>query len=207
MVLSNFFAGAIVVLIVGTVVFCIIQALLAYKAYRGRRLVTCPETEKPAAVRINAAKAATDAIFGKTQIRLDQCSRWPERQDCGQACLAEIKADPAQCLVWNKVNAWYQGKSCAYCQKPFGEIHWHDRHPALLAPDHTSLQWNEVPTEKLPEIFATYLPVCWNCYIAETFRRQHPEMVVNRRWEREADGAYVPKQVDALPVPKPTSQN
>jgi hypothetical protein len=104
------------------------------------------------------------------------------------------------------VNEWYKGKSCAYCQKPFTEIHWHDRHPALLAPDRTSVQWNEIAAEKLPEMFATYLPVCWNCYIAETFRRQHPEMITERRWERGAGGEYVPKEEPAPAASKPTPQ-
>ena len=26
----------------------------------------------------------------------------------------------------------------------------------------------------------THLPVCWNCHIAESFRREHPELVVDR---------------------------
>jgi hypothetical protein len=38
--------------------------------------------------------------------------------------------------------------------------------------------------------------------VAETFRKQYQERVVDRRWERGTNGAYVTKQVDALPVPK-----
>jgi hypothetical protein len=105
------------------------------------------------------------------------------------------------------VKEWYRGKACAYCQRPFGEIHWHDRQPALLAPDRISVQWDEVPAQKLPEVFATHLPICWNCHIAETFRRQHPEMVTERRWERNASGAYEPKNVPVLPVPKQMPRN
>ncbi len=202
MVGSNLILAMIIVLVAGGVVFGSAVALRTYLRYRGKRVITCPETRKAAAVHVNATNAARKAIFGKSYVRLDQCSRWPERQNCGQECLSQVNADPAACLVWNIVDQWYKGKSCAYCQKPFANIHWHDRHPALMAPDHTCVQWNEVAPEKLPEVFESYLPVCWNCYIAETFRRQNPEKVVERTWERGAGGEYVPKEDSAAPVAK-----
>ena len=102
--------------------------------------------------------------------------------------------------MWNIVAEWYKGKNCAYCQKPFLEIHWHDRRPALLSPERVAKQWDEIPAEKLPEVFETHLPVCWNCFIAETFRRQNAERVLDRNWERGAGGEYVPKsEVEAVP--------
>jgi hypothetical protein len=194
MVLGNLILAAVFVLLAGTLVFGMIVGVRNYLRYRGQRLVTCPETHQAAAVHVDASKAAATALIGKQEIRLDQCSRWPERRLCGQECLSEVNADPAHCLVWNIVAHWYNGKSCAYCQKPFTEIHWHDRHPALLSPERVATQWTEVPPEQLPVIFETYLPVCWNCYIAETFRRQNPERVTNRNWDRGAGGEYVPKE-------------
>jgi len=207
MVGSNFILAMIIVFVAGAVVFGSAMALRTYLRYRGKRVITCPETRKAAAVHVNATNAARKAIFGKSYVRLDQCSRWPERQNCGQDCLSQVNADPAACLVWNIVDQWYKGKACAYCQKPFANIHWHDRHPALMAPDHTCVQWNEVAPEKLPEVFESYLPVCWNCYIAETFRRQNPEKVVERTWERGPGGEYVPKEDAATPVAKPATHN
>jgi len=144
MVGSNLILAMIIVLVAGGVVFGSAVALRTYLRYRGKRVITCPETRKAAAVHVNATNAARKAIFGKSYVRLDQCSRWPERQNCGQDCLSQVNADPAACLVWNIVDQWYKGKACAYCQKPFANIHWHDRHPALMAPDHTCVQWNEV---------------------------------------------------------------
>ena len=179
---------------VATLSFGLAVALASYFRYGGKRVVHCPETKQPAAVHINLARVAREAIRRAPDLKLDQCSRWPERASCGQECLAELKADPDQCLVWNMVDAWYTGKSCAYCQKPFGEIRWHERQPALLGPDRSLLQWNEVPAENLPQIFQNYLPVCWNCYIAEAFRRKSPGRVVDRPWERGPGSEYVPKQ-------------
>jgi hypothetical protein len=194
MVLTNLILAAILVLGIGAVVFGVTIGLRAYLRYRGERLVTCPETHKAAAVHVNAGKAATTALLGKQEVRLDQCSRWPEKKNCGQECLSQVNADPENCLVWNIVAMWYRGKSCAYCQKPFSQIQWHDRHPALLSPDHVAKQWNEIPAEELPEVFETHLPVCWDCYIAETFRKQNPDRVLDRKWERGAGGEYVPKE-------------
>jgi hypothetical protein len=193
MVLTNLILAAILAVLIGGSVFGLVLAFRTYLRYRGQRLVTCPETHQPAAVHVNAAKAMTATLIGKQEVRLDQCSRWPEKRNCGQECLGEVNADPQQCLVWNIVADWYKGKSCAYCQRPFGEIHWHDRHPGLLSPEHVIKQWNEVPAEQLPEIFRTHMPVCWNCYVAETFRRQNPDKVLDRKWERGAGGEYVPK--------------
>jgi hypothetical protein len=193
MILSNLILAAILVLLIGSMVFGIALGFRTYLRYRGQRLVTCPETHETAAVRVNAGKAASMTLIGKQEVRLDQCSRWPEKRNCGQECLSQVNADPEHCLVWNIVAEWYKGKSCAYCQKPFGEIHWHDRYPALLSPERIAKQWNEIPAVQLPGVFQTHLPVCWNCYIAETYRRQNPDRVLNRSWERGVGGEYVPK--------------
>ena len=169
----------IVIVGIGLVVW-LSEAVRAFTRYRGKMLFTCPETTKAAAVEIDAADAARTALFGRAKIHLSECSRWPERRNCGQECLSQLGADPRGCLVWTKVVDWYRGRSCAYCHKPFAELHWHDHPPALMGPSRKTVQWNEVPAEKLPEVFETYLPVCWNCHIAETFRREYRERVVDR---------------------------
>ena len=200
---SNLILGAIAILLFGGMVFGLSFSIRTYRRFRGQRLITCPETQNPDAVHVNVARAARSAFFGKEQVRLDQCSRWPERQGCGQECLSQVHTDPQNCLVWNIVAAWYNGKSCAYCQKAFTEMHWHDRHPAVLSPDRIAKQWNEIPAETLPEVFEMYLPVCWDCYIAETFRQQNPDRELDRGWERGAGGEYVPKP--ETPVPSKTA--
>jgi hypothetical protein len=163
--------------------FLIYRGVIASRTwleFRGERLVTCPETKRTAAVSVAAGKAAKAAFQHAPALQLKECSRWPERADCGQDCLSQVEADPAGCLVWNIVSDWYADKQCAFCKKPFGHINWHDHRPALLDRDRKTVQWTDVPPEKLPEIFETHLPVCWNCHIAESFRREHPELVTNR---------------------------
>jgi hypothetical protein len=197
---NNLILAAIAVLLGGGIIYGLVLSIRTYLRFRGQRMITCPETQNPAAVHVNVAKAASKALFGKEQVRLDQCSRWPERQNCGQECLSQVHAEPQHCLVWNIVGEWYHGKSCAYCHKPFMDMHWHDRHAALLSPERVAKQWNEIPAETLPQVFQTYLPVCWDCYIAETFRRQNPDRVLDRAWDRGASGEYVPKEEAHAPA-------
>jgi len=161
------------------------RTLRAYFKLRGKRLVTCPETRKPAAVDLDAAHLAGDAAFGSPPLRLSECSRWPERQGCGQECLKQIEAAPQGCLVRRIVADWYAGKACVICGKPVDTAEeWAGHVPALLKPEKITIYWDEVAPERLPEVFQTHSPVCWSCHIAETFRHDHPELVVDRpaRW-------------------------
>jgi hypothetical protein len=173
----------IVLLTIALFIFRAIPAARAYLDYRGKRLVTCPETQKTAAVDVNAREAALGAFLREPTLQLKQCSRWPERQNCGQDCLEQIEISPENCLVWSIVSKWYEGKACVFCHKQIGPLHHLDHAPALLAPDFKTVEWNQIRPEQLPEIFATHQPVCWNCHVAETFRRLHPELVVERKLE------------------------
>ena len=178
----------------------LIMVTRTYLKYRGKRLVTCPETRNPAAVHVNAGKAAVDVLEGKqARIRLGQCSHWPDRERCGQECLSQIENDPEGCSVWSIAQQWYRGRACAFCRQPIEKIHWHDHRPALLSPEKKTVQWSEIPAEKLPEVFETHLPVCWSCHIAETFRRERPERIVDRPWKRGAMGEYVADEPEELP--------
>ena len=174
---------AVLVLAVALFVFRSIPGLRAYFKFRGKRLVTCPETHKSEAVDIAAGEAALGAFFNEPTLRLNQCSRWPEREDCGQDCLQQFEVNPENCLVWNIVSKWYEGKSCVFCHKPIGPLHQLDHAPALLGPDFKTAEWKGIRPEQLPEIFSTHQPVCWNCHIAENFRRLHPDLVTDRAYE------------------------
>ena len=169
------------------VIFLLLRVVVAaYLKFRGTRVITCPETETPAAVEVDARLAAISAVRGKPELRLTDCSRWPEREGCGQDCLRQIEASPKACLVRSILTQWYQGKACVYCGQSFGEIHWHDHRPALMNAERRTVEWAEVPPEMIREVLATHLPVCWNCHLAESFRREHPELVVDRSWKSEA---------------------
>ena len=151
-----------------------------FRRFRGDRLIICPETKGYEAVKVNASLAGFSAAMGAPALRLEDCSRWPMRAGCGQECLHQIEGAPESCLVGNIVIRWYEGKQCAVCRRPFGHLHWHDHPPALLDSEQRTRLWRDVPFAELPRILASCAPVCWSCHIALTFRREHPDLIVDR---------------------------
>jgi hypothetical protein len=180
MTILTLLAIVLLAVVAGWFLSRVIPAVQTYFTYRGQRLITCPESLTKEVVDVAARKAATWALVGEPVLRLDQCSRWPERHDCGQECLRQVEADPENCLVWNVVSNWYEGRKCVYCHKRFGRLHHFDHAPALLGPDRKTVEWDQVQPEQLPELFSTHKPVCWSCHVTQTFRREYPELVVYR---------------------------
>ncbi len=167
----------------------------AYFRLRGTRVVTCPQDRSTAAVEINAGKAARRAIVGSPAFALTACSHWPERQACGRQCLAEIEQSPIDCLVRSHLEKWYEGRSCALCHRPVGAIDWYERRPALLTPDNKTLMWSDVDATHLDELLGTHKPVCFDCHIAETFRRTHPELVLDNPYAAVPPGRTEEKHI------------
>jgi hypothetical protein len=66
-----------------------------YERYSGGRPVTCPENQKPAVVGIDLRHAEATVMEGSPRLRLCDCTRWPERAECNQECLAQaVEAEP-----------------------------------------------------------------------------------------------------------------
>jgi len=84
--------------LVGTCLLLLLPALWAeqtYHTYREGRTVNCPETHAPVSVRFNALRAAWSSLSGAPKLRLADCTRWPERADCGQECIPDaVRANP-----------------------------------------------------------------------------------------------------------------
>ncbi len=173
----------VLTLAAGLFIFRAVPGIWVYFGYRGKRLVSCPETHKAAAVDVAAGEAAVGAFLSEPTLRLKDCSRWPERAGCGQDCLGQVEVDPENCLVWNIVSKWYEGKKCAVCQKPIGKLRHLDHAPGLLDAEHRTVEWKQLRPEQLPEVFSTCRPVCWNCHVTALFLRMHPELVTVREPE------------------------
>jgi hypothetical protein len=162
------------------------RVIQAYFKLRGQRLVTCPETRRPAAVEVDAKRGAREAFLSEPHLRLSACSRWPERSGCGQECLGQIESAPEDCLVRRIVMRWYEGKACVFCDKPITEAGqwWLGHPPALITPGKDPVSWEDVSPQELPDAFSVQWPVCWSCYVTETFRRKFPELVTDRPPDR-----------------------
>ncbi len=165
-----------------------VQFSRAYFRLRGERVVSCPADQTRAAVNISAGTAAVGAVFGSPSFRVTTCSHWPERHDCGRQCVSQIESAPVDCLVRTQLTNWYHGKTCAVCHRAIGEIDWYERRPALLQPDGVTVAWTDVDAVHLDGIFRTHRPVCFDCHVAETFRRTHPELVLDNRYAAPPPG-------------------
>ena len=172
-------AAALLVALLALVVGAIVLARGWY-AWRQKRLITCPENLKPAAVRVDALRAAAGSLAGHTHLQLSECSRWPEKKDCGQECLVQIEKGPGECLVRTLVARWYEGRGCTCCGKPIHDVAWADQRPGLRAPDGAFLAWPDVPAEALPEMFKTHAPVCWDCLVVQKVACERPDDVTVR---------------------------
>lgn len=160
--------------------FLVPPVLGAFIKFRGKRVITCPETRKPAAVEVDSGHAALTALLGDADLRLKSCSRWPERQDCGQECLLQVALAPHDCLARTMLEDWYHGKTCVLCRVKFHDIGWSDHKPALLGPAGNIVEWPDVPAEQLPDVFSTHQPVCWDCAVTSSLMRSYPEVAVDR---------------------------
>ena len=148
--------------------------------YGGTRVVTCPETNHPASVEVDALHAALTTAVHATDIRLQNCSRWPIHENCGQECLIHLDVAPAECLVSSVLIKWYRGKKCLHCGVKFDELNWTNHKPALRNQAGDLVTWNQISLPEISKVLDTYRPVCWNCYIAQSFVIEHPDLVVFR---------------------------
>lgn len=174
----------ILMLIGIVVVLYALVALLAYFRMRGTRIVVCPETQEPAAVTVDAGHAALSAVREKTDITLAGCSRWRGAPQCDQACAEQIAVAPVETRAASILRKWFAGKPCAICRRTIPPVHNAEQHPGLMnitTPAQELLSWDDIPAdEHLPAMLQSHLPVCSNCVLAETFRRQFPELVTDR---------------------------
>ncbi|HEV8590367.1 MAG TPA: hypothetical protein VGQ72_15975 [Pyrinomonadaceae bacterium] len=148
--------------------------------FGGERVIICPETGRQAMIHVDARHAGLTSLIGQTDLRLENCWRWPLRENCGQECLLQVDVAPEECLVRSVLEKWYREKTCAFCNRPFEPNHIVDHKPALLNPEGVTVEWKQIPISAANEAMATYLPVCWNCHVAQTFRREHADIVVER---------------------------
>jgi len=76
-----------------------VRGLRVYFKFRGTRLVTCPETHKPAVVGVAARSMGLQAILNDPCLHLSECPRWPMRQGCGQDCLRQIEEHSSELRI------------------------------------------------------------------------------------------------------------
>lgn len=182
---------AVIAFVVLVVAITAVISAIAWFRLRGRRVITCPESKTVEVVEVDAVKGALQDMFrDRPALNLSSCSRWPERQDCGQECLTQIEGSRDGCLLVSMLAQWYEGKSCAYCNRPFKDISWHEHRPGLRSPKGDLVEWSDFPPQTVFDVLSDHEPVCWDCLVAESFRERYPDLVTDRKWDRDAGGEY-----------------
>jgi hypothetical protein len=80
----------VLLLVIGALaVFYVLVPVVAdaFTRYRRKRLLRCPETGMAAEVQVDARHAALTAIPGPPELRVADCSLWPDRHGCAQRCV------------------------------------------------------------------------------------------------------------------------
>jgi hypothetical protein len=185
----------LVIAMAAAIAVAILAGVICYRAFRlwlkcrGARVITCPENLRPAGVTVDAGGVAVHPFTSNPRLRLSSCSRWPERAGCGQDCLSEVAAAPEDCLVRNILVRWYADKHCVSCGRPFGEITAVGVKPAVLRADKISVEWSEIPAERLPETLVASAPICSACHLGNLLVRTHPELAVDRHRKADLGGS------------------
>lgn len=67
--------------------FFLVRMIVEFFRFRGPHNLLCPDTGNFAIVRIGALHAAVSSLLHDPNLRVRDCSRWPEHQGCRQECL------------------------------------------------------------------------------------------------------------------------
>ena len=162
--LGLFLIGAVVL-----VALPIGVSLQSYFRNRGRRTVICPDNREPVTVELDNKFAFSTALRGEEHDRLQSCWRWPEKGDCGQECLAQVNPSPEN--LERLLQKWYQGKSCAICERPLTPADRRRSRLALLNENQKLFELRHMHFDELPSALDHMAPLCWNCHQEERVRQ------------------------------------
>jgi len=109
------------------------------------------------------------ALRGQEHSRLQSCSRWPEKGDCGQECLAQLEPSPEN--IDRLLTKWYQDKSCAICARALTPSDWRRSRLAVLNQEHKLFELRQMQLDELQSTLENMHPLCWNCHQQERARQ------------------------------------
>jgi hypothetical protein len=91
------------------------------------------------------------------------------------------KSNPHDAATTAQLKQFLEGKPCVACGRPIAVMHAGDIRPGLLNPKtHEATGWADIPAANLSATLESHVPICANCLVSETFRREYPDLVVDR---------------------------
>ena len=180
-----FSAFPITLFIIGALMFIAFPVGFSLKSYfknRGRRAVTCPENHHRVDVEVDRKFAFWTALRGQEHTRVESCSRWPAKGDCGQECLAQV--DPTPENLERLLTKWSAGKACAICSRPLKPSDWRQGRLALLDEKYRLFEMRQFSFDEIPAALEHMRPLCWICHQEERARQPRPDRAL--KGERQA---------------------
>ena len=151
-------------------------SLQTYFQNRGRQLVSCPENGAPVDVEVDNKFGFWTALRGQEHSRLASCTRWPEKGDCGQDCLAQV--DPSPENVERLMLGWYKGRVCAICVCGITPSDWRRGRLGWLDAQHKLIELRQVNLKQLQSALQEMRPLCWICHQEERVRQAAPPRIL-----------------------------
>ena len=171
--------GTAALIIIGVAAVCAVwyfgRALLMRQGLQGEDTGTDRANQRAATAHIDMAIAATT-----DDLRTRPRPGSPTDQSDDDVESAGVSAQLPESLASAIVSEWARGRTCVSCGGPVTEMKFSGHHIALLEPSGITREWVDVAADRLPLALATSLPLCWNCHLAASFRRMHPELVTDR---------------------------
>jgi len=150
-------------------------ALTTWRRLRGRRVVTCPETGRPAGVSVDLGHAVASAVRERTDIRIAACTCWPEREGCDQVCAPQIEMAGNTTRARAIAARFFEDRFCVMCLRRIEPLAHGPHQPGFMNPvTRETVPWDEVPAEELPDAIAHRRALCRDCTFAESSHLRQP---------------------------------
>ena len=103
------------------------------------------------------------------------------RPPAGRREARHARSNPHDAATTAQLKRFFEGKVCAACSRPIAPVHAGELRPGLLnTKTQEAIAWADIPTANLSFALESHDPLCSHCAVVETFRREHPELVVDR---------------------------
>lgn len=150
-------------LLLGVAIFAT-EFLMARYALGAPRVIRCPATARPAAVRLESFRAAIARALGRQpKIELADCSRWPDAANCARGCMADIVRDFDATRLSTQIDRWRASSQCSKCGRVFGSEGRTRTKVHFVSPNGMVFEWNELPFDWLGEALEDWQPLCGHC--------------------------------------------
>jgi hypothetical protein len=174
-----FAAFPIGLFLIGAIIFIGLPLAFSLQSYfknRGRRSVICPENHQHVDVEMDRKFAFRTAWRGKEHTRLQSCTRWPEKGDCGQQCLAQV--DPTPENIERLLVMWANGRACGICGRLLTTSDWRQGRLALLDERFKLIEMRQIDLTELSSTLERTRPLCWACHQDERARQAPPHRIL-----------------------------